>query len=310
MGDLLWTFLVHKERKMVLDQIPPERDAEGRFVPGVSGNPRGRPVGSRNRATIAAEVLAAGDREDFAEQWVQLARQGDKTALKFFAERLMPKPRGRPVVLDVPAGMERHPRNVYNMTTRKLCDGEITPSEALEIARYLRCRGDLQWSWTEGEPPRPPERKRGLDPDELRQREADEAREAWILAQEMAAAPAELWSDPEDDCPGEAARPEEPGPDSAEAMERPAETAAVAPEPEAAAAPEEGPENPLFFSGSDMLGAARPPDPEPAPPAAAAPPDEPDRRYFPYGDLHKPKGPPPLRGFHRILVPADDPWAR
>lgn len=35
----------------------------GRFVPGVSGNPAGKPPGARARATRLAEKLMAGDAE-------------------------------------------------------------------------------------------------------------------------------------------------------------------------------------------------------------------------------------------------------
>ena len=34
-----------------------DRDAEGRFTKGHSGNPQGRRLGSRNKATTAAELL-------------------------------------------------------------------------------------------------------------------------------------------------------------------------------------------------------------------------------------------------------------
>ena len=37
------------------------RIQDGRFVPGVSGNPAGKPPGARARATRLAEKLMAGD---------------------------------------------------------------------------------------------------------------------------------------------------------------------------------------------------------------------------------------------------------
>jgi hypothetical protein len=40
-----------------------DRTSEDRFRPGQSGNPAGRPVGSRNKATLAAEALLDGEAE-------------------------------------------------------------------------------------------------------------------------------------------------------------------------------------------------------------------------------------------------------
>jgi hypothetical protein len=42
-----------------VDDALAERDRGGRFAPGVSGNPAGKRKGTRNRATIMAEMLAA-----------------------------------------------------------------------------------------------------------------------------------------------------------------------------------------------------------------------------------------------------------
>lgn len=39
------------------------RDADGRFAKGYSGNPAGRPPGTRNKATEAAELLLDGEVE-------------------------------------------------------------------------------------------------------------------------------------------------------------------------------------------------------------------------------------------------------
>jgi hypothetical protein len=42
-------------------QENPERDPDGHWRQGHSGNPRGRPKGARHRATILAEQLMQGD---------------------------------------------------------------------------------------------------------------------------------------------------------------------------------------------------------------------------------------------------------
>jgi hypothetical protein len=56
------------------------------FKPGQSGNPDGRPKGARNRATIAAERLLDGEADTLTRKAIQLAQQGDTTALRLCIE--------------------------------------------------------------------------------------------------------------------------------------------------------------------------------------------------------------------------------
>jgi hypothetical protein len=52
------------------------------FVKGQSGNPRGKPKGVRNRATLAAEALLDGEAEALTRKAVEMALGGDVMALK------------------------------------------------------------------------------------------------------------------------------------------------------------------------------------------------------------------------------------
>jgi hypothetical protein len=52
----------------------------GRFRPGVSGNPRGRPTGSRNQATLAAAALLDGEAEAITRKAIELTLAGDPVA--------------------------------------------------------------------------------------------------------------------------------------------------------------------------------------------------------------------------------------
>jgi Family of unknown function (DUF5681) len=74
----------------------------GRFVPGVSGNPAGKPPGARARATRLAEKLMSGDAEAVVRAVVNAAKGGDMTAAKIILDRIAPPCRGRPVRLDLP----------------------------------------------------------------------------------------------------------------------------------------------------------------------------------------------------------------
>jgi Family of unknown function (DUF5681) len=73
---------------------------EGRFKPGQSGNPAGRPPGTRNKATESAELLLEGEAEALTREAVELALAGDATALRLCLDRLIPPRRERKVQLD------------------------------------------------------------------------------------------------------------------------------------------------------------------------------------------------------------------
>lgn len=77
------------------------RGARGRFVAGRSGNPAGRPRGSRNRATVAALSLLDGEAKAITRKAVALAKRGDGVALRLCVERLIPR-RDRVVDIELP----------------------------------------------------------------------------------------------------------------------------------------------------------------------------------------------------------------
>ena len=65
--------------------MSPEFDLDsqgGRFQKGRSGNPNGRPKGSRNKATVIAQALLEGEAEALVGKVVQLALEGDLTCLR------------------------------------------------------------------------------------------------------------------------------------------------------------------------------------------------------------------------------------
>jgi len=68
----------------------------GRFGKGRSGNPRGRPLGSRNSATLAAEALLEGEAEKLTRKCIELALSGDTVALRLCLERFTPRAKTAP----------------------------------------------------------------------------------------------------------------------------------------------------------------------------------------------------------------------
>ena len=106
------------------------------FEKGRSGNPAGRPVGSRNRVARSAESLLQGEAEALTRKVLALALDGDAAALRLCLERLVPPRRDRTVRLRLPrirnaAGVE----STMAAITAAVARGVITPGEAAELGR-------------------------------------------------------------------------------------------------------------------------------------------------------------------------------
>lgn len=108
------------------------------FKKGQSGNPNGRPEGSRNKATILAQGLIDGQAEELISKCVQMALDGDSTAMRLCIERLVPPRKDRPVNLNLP-----QLRGVAD-TVKAMCvissgvaDGELTPSEGQVLSGMI-----------------------------------------------------------------------------------------------------------------------------------------------------------------------------
>ena len=66
------------------------------------GNP-GRPWGSRGKATVAAEKLLDGEAKALTRKAIELAKEGDTTALRLCLERIVPPRKDRPVSFAIPS---------------------------------------------------------------------------------------------------------------------------------------------------------------------------------------------------------------
>ena len=73
------------------------------FQKGQSGNPAGRPPGSRNKAAMALQELLEHDAESIARTVTHLAKDGNIAAIRMCMERLLPPRRHEPVTCDLPA---------------------------------------------------------------------------------------------------------------------------------------------------------------------------------------------------------------
>ena len=80
-----------------------EKQGSHLYKPGQSGNPAGRPAGSLNKATIAAQTLLDGEAEALTRKTVELALSGNIAALKLCLERICPPKKEKPLAVEFPA---------------------------------------------------------------------------------------------------------------------------------------------------------------------------------------------------------------
>lgn len=108
------------------------------FKPGKSGNPNGRPHGSRNKATLALEALLDGEGEAIIRKAIENALNGDMAAIRLCMERLIPVRKDRSVSFALPEinGANDGAKAMAGVL-RALADGDITPSEASSVAGVI-----------------------------------------------------------------------------------------------------------------------------------------------------------------------------
>ena len=109
-----------------------------RFQPGRSGNPRGRPPGSRNKTTRAIDALFDGEAEALTRKAIELAKAGDLVALRLCLDRICPPRKDRPVRFALPElRTAEDAKLAASALLKAVADGDLTPSEASEIGRLL-----------------------------------------------------------------------------------------------------------------------------------------------------------------------------
>ncbi len=80
----------------------------GQFVAGVSGNPKGRPKGSKNRTVLIKQAMeealtrdVAGALEEIVDKVIELAKGGDKDMIKLILGDILKEVRKSDDVADV-----------------------------------------------------------------------------------------------------------------------------------------------------------------------------------------------------------------
>ena len=114
----------------------------GQFKPGQSGNPAGKPKGARDKRTALRKLLEPHS-EALVQKAVDMALEGDTTALRLCLERIIPALRTQemPVSLGYMSGTlsEQAEQIIGTMAA-----GEITPSDAALVLSAMAAQARIR----------------------------------------------------------------------------------------------------------------------------------------------------------------------
>jgi len=120
-----------------MSELTGENRSNGRFEPGRSGNPAGRPKGARGHATLAAEAMLEEKVQAVIDNLIDRALAGSIPATRLCLDRTMVQPRDR-IALDIPT--LRSPSDVVDASAAlvaAVAAGEISPRAAKEMMAVL-----------------------------------------------------------------------------------------------------------------------------------------------------------------------------
>jgi hypothetical protein len=103
--------------------------------PFANGN-AGRPRGSKNRTTVLAQALLAGEETELLRTGIELAKAGNVPMLKFLLDRLLPK--DRLIKIDIPQlDFAGEAIEAMAAISGAIAEGQITPTEGAAFANMI-----------------------------------------------------------------------------------------------------------------------------------------------------------------------------
>lgn len=111
---------------------------DGRFKPGQSGNPAGKPKGARHATTRIVEALLDGEAEELARKAIELAKSGDGAMLRLALERIAPVRKDAPISFELPPiETVGDAKSASAAVLTAVAAGEISPSEGTAVMGLL-----------------------------------------------------------------------------------------------------------------------------------------------------------------------------
>ncbi|MEW9805302.1 DUF5681 domain-containing protein [Mesorhizobium sp. ZMM04-5] len=115
-----------------------EPPKDTRWKPGQSGNPNGRPAGSRSKVCVALDALAEGEAEEIVLSMIEKAKQGDSQAGRTLLERIWPARKGARIAFRLPevSKAAELPGAIADVN-RQVAEGDLSPEEGAVIVGLL-----------------------------------------------------------------------------------------------------------------------------------------------------------------------------
>ena len=108
------------------------------FQKGKSGNPAGKPPGTRNKMTLLAEALLDNEAEALARVAIDRALEGDPQALRLCLDRIVPPRKDRPISFAMPKiESASDAAGAMAAILAAVADGSITAGEAEGVTRLV-----------------------------------------------------------------------------------------------------------------------------------------------------------------------------
>jgi hypothetical protein len=108
------------------------------FQKGQSGNPAGRPRGSRNKASVRMQELLEQNAEQLVNKVVEIAIAGNIGALRLCLDRLLPARRNEPLLCEMPP-LQKAADAVAAIAgiASAAVAGDVTADEAAKLAKVI-----------------------------------------------------------------------------------------------------------------------------------------------------------------------------
>lgn len=111
------------------------------FKPGQSGNPKGKPAGTRSKSTQLLLALMEGGAEKITQAVIEAAQGGDLMAAKIILDRVMPPAKERPVQVDIPdTSTSEGVAAAQNAILQAVAAGDLLPGEASTLSTIVEAK--------------------------------------------------------------------------------------------------------------------------------------------------------------------------
>ena len=111
-----------------------KKQGKTQFPKGHSGNPNGRPQGTRNKSTMLVQFLLERDLEEICNRVIEEAKAGNMQAVNMILDRILPPKKDSPIAIDIPQIKTASDiLQAINCISMAVGQGEISPIDADHI---------------------------------------------------------------------------------------------------------------------------------------------------------------------------------